>query len=117
MLKRKLKRKPRFRSTRLRINRLLNVKTVRLDGVRVNVDSNTSRIGSQTWRALMSAQYEFPERQLLKATIRPGDRVLEIGACLGVISILAARLAGGGRTSSAMRPILLWKRKSALTLS
>ena len=45
----------------------------------------------------MSAQYEFPERQLLKATIRPGDRVLEIGACLGVISILAARLAGGGQ--------------------
>ena len=69
-----------------------------LDGVRVRVDADVcARIGSGTWRGLMCGRYEFAERQLLMATVRPGDRVLEIGTCLGVISILAARLAGGGQ--------------------
>ena len=66
-----------------------------LDGVLVHVDAMVrSRIGSGTWRSIMSGRYEFSERQLLKATVRSGDRVLEIGACLGVISILAAHLTG-----------------------
>lgn len=38
--------------------------------------------------------YETPEREAVKAVLRPGDRVLEIGACLGVVSLTAARIVG-----------------------
>jgi len=42
----------------------------------------------------LRGNYEDDERETLRATVRPGDRVLEIGACLGVIGILAARIVG-----------------------
>ncbi|MFN4129331.1 MAG: FkbM family methyltransferase [Paracoccaceae bacterium] len=38
--------------------------------------------------------YERPEIAGLARTIRPGDRVLELGAGLGIITALAARAAG-----------------------
>lgn len=38
--------------------------------------------------------YETPEREAVKAVLKPGDRVLEIGACLGVVSLTAARIVG-----------------------
>ena len=39
-------------------------------------------------------QYERPELNGISRTIRPGDRVLELGAGLGIISALASRAAG-----------------------
>lgn len=39
-------------------------------------------------------EYERPEITGLSRTIRPGDRILELGAGLGIISALAARAAG-----------------------
>lgn len=43
---------------------------------------------------LIGGIYERPEIEGLRRAIRPGDRVLELGAGLGIISALAARAAG-----------------------
>ncbi|MBZ0122689.1 MAG: FkbM family methyltransferase [Roseovarius sp.] len=40
---------------------------------------------------LMTGRYEVPEITALQALLRPGDRMLEIGGGLGVVSALAAR--------------------------
>ncbi len=44
--------------------------------------------------ALARGDYENPERRAVKAVLRPGDRVLEVGACMGVVSLTAARIVG-----------------------
>lgn len=56
----------------------------------------TSRSGmiSPILDQLRSGLYERPEIAGLSRTIRPGDRVLELGAGLGIITALAARAAG-----------------------
>lgn len=51
--------------------------------------------------ALYFNLYELPEINGLTSVIRPGDRVLELGAGLGIISALAGRAAGpSGRVLS-----------------
>lgn len=91
----RMKRHPWFHVVRGWINRLFRVQVVNLDGVRIHADSGVrSRIGARVWTSLMRGGFEFEERQLLKAALRPDDRLLEIGAGLGVIGILAARLIG-----------------------
>jgi FkbM family methyltransferase len=50
---------------------------------------------------LQSGEYERPEINGLSMVVRPGDRVLELGAGLGIISALAGRAAGkSGRVLS-----------------
>lgn len=41
--------------------------------------------------------YEAPEITGLRAVVRPGDRVLELGTGLGIVTALAARAAQGGK--------------------
>lgn len=45
---------------------------------------------------LACGDYENAERRAVKTILRPGDRVLEIGACMGVVSLTAARIVGAG---------------------
>lgn len=46
--------------------------------------------------AILSNSYEDPEIRGLRRVVRPGDRVLELGTGLGVVSALAARAAAPG---------------------
>ncbi|WP_159440028.1 FkbM family methyltransferase [Phaeovulum vinaykumarii] len=48
-------------------------------------------------KALEGGYYEAREAELLKAHLRPGDRVLELGAGAGFITTLAARSLGGAQ--------------------
>jgi FkbM family methyltransferase len=48
-------------------------------------------------RPLRSGRYEKGERMALAAILRPGDRVLELGAGIGLLSTVAARVEGIGR--------------------
>src|SRR5260221_388701 len=42
---------------------------------------------SRTYRAcFLSDTYEAEERNLVREFVRPGDSVLELGACLGIVS-------------------------------
>ena len=45
-------------------------------------------------RHLVRGDYETPERILIKAFIKPGMKVLEFGASLGIISTFIARQIG-----------------------
>lgn len=43
---------------------------------------------------LARGDYEGPERRALVGLLRPHDRVLEIGGCIGLLSLIAARIVG-----------------------
>jgi FkbM family methyltransferase len=39
--------------------------------------------------------YEVPERRAVSQLLREGDRVLEIGTCIGLVAMTAAKVVGG----------------------
>ena len=90
--------KPRFRSVRERWHRLAGSETVRIDGVRI--DARAAVVGEAVRRQLLRADYEFAERRLAAAHLRPSDRVVEIGAGIGLVGLVCARLAARGAVFS-----------------
>ncbi len=45
---------------------------------------------------LVRGDYEMPERRAVSALLRSGDRVLEIGSCVGLVALTAAKIVGAG---------------------
>lgn len=45
--------------------------------------------------SLLSGDYEREERELVRSLLRPGDRVLEAGTAIGLVSMTAAAIVGG----------------------
>lgn len=88
----------RFRGLKLGLHRLLGRKTTRLDGLTVTCDP--ALIPRSVVTALVKGIYEAPERRLVVDAIRPGDKVVEIGTGVGVVSLLCNRLAGPGNVLS-----------------
>lgn len=66
----------------------------RVAGVRVPIDPG---LPDAALRALYDGTYERPEIRALQSVLTPDDRVLELGAGLGVVSTLAAQLVGSER--------------------
>ena len=54
---------------------------------------NRSGMNVEVIMAIARGIYELPEILGLNLAIRPGDRILELGSGLGVIAVLAAKLA------------------------
>jgi FkbM family methyltransferase len=70
----------------------------KLHGYTMELDIST---WSQRYTYFLGRYYDLPTQQLLQAVLRPGDRVCDIGANIGMISLLAAHLVGpGGRVDS-----------------
>jgi len=65
------------------------ITTVTYRGLRVPV--HAPHVIRPIREELMTGRYEVPEITALEALLRPGDRLLEIGGGLGVVSGLAAR--------------------------
>lgn len=82
---------------RYRLRRFLRVPSVTLDGLRLLAYRSVPK-GLAT--ALARGDYEVPERTAVRAILRPDDRVLEIGGCVGVVAMTAARVLGPGRVAS-----------------
>ena len=78
--------------------RLCGFKTTTLDGMVVVCDPNVVPRNVST--AIIKGSYELPERQLVRATIRNGDRVIEVGSGVGVVGLLCNKLAGAGNVLS-----------------
>ena len=87
-----------LRGLRLVAHRILGRKTTTLDGLRLVCDP--ARIPRALSTAIIKGTYELPERELVRAAVRPGDKVVEIGTGLGVVSLLCNRLAGSGNVLS-----------------
>ncbi|MEM7475670.1 MAG: FkbM family methyltransferase [Planctomycetota bacterium] len=71
--------------------RRLFKKSVVLNGVKVPIDSDATK---KIKHHLFLDSYERHERDVLSQTIEPGETILEIGAGIGLITCVAANLAG-----------------------
>ena len=84
------------------LKRKLTIKTrkfrrprvIRVSGVKLEVDR--SRLLPEVVRALYKERYEDREATLVREVLAPGDRVLEIGAGIGFVSVLCAQRCGAG---------------------
>lgn len=72
--------------------RLLNVGKTRVG--QVTVLSSRRDVPRGVQKALFNGKYERFERLMVEAHVNPGDRVLEIGVGIGLISLVAASRAG-----------------------
>lgn len=62
----------------------------RVDGCEFDVPKNLT---TRSYRAaFITGEYEEEERELIHQLLRPEDRVLELGACIGVVSCVTNRL-------------------------
>lgn len=84
--------KPRFRTLRERMHRLTGRADVTLDGVKIRALGDG--IPEAITRQLRRGDYEYAERKLLLRVLHPSDRVLEVGAGIGVLGLVAARVCG-----------------------
>ena len=64
----------------------------KIDSYSVFVD--TDKYSSVLVTELMTGGYEALERQVVKATVRPDDRVLELGTAVGVVTMTIASIVG-----------------------
>ncbi|OLP59488.1 hypothetical protein BJF93_11560 [Xaviernesmea oryzae] len=84
-----------LRSLRRRWRILTEAERVRLDGI--TIDTRKGHIADDIRALIFREAYEDTERALIRNALRPGMRVLEIGAGLGVVSLILARIAGPGK--------------------
>ncbi len=75
-----------------RIRRFSNRNLVVIDGKSLATDSKTMTKGLR--RALWRSDYEDVERAIIKRLIKPGDKVLEGGGGLGLVSMTIAEIVG-----------------------
>lgn len=68
-----------------------------LDGVRIPLDAAV--VSPNMLKAIAHGTYERSESRLLRRTLRPDDRVLELGGGIGFISALAAQLVPDGHVT------------------
>jgi FkbM family methyltransferase len=73
-------------------------RTIEIGDVRMIVDR--ARMRAPTIDALYHGDYETAERIIVGEALRPGDRILEGGAGMGLISLTAARIVGAGNIVS-----------------
>jgi len=66
------------------------MKEFSIHGVRVPITPD--EVSAEIWAALRSGRYEANEARRVPRAIQPGDRVLELGAGLGIITSIIARI-------------------------
>lgn len=77
---------------RYRLTRLIKPKRLVIDGFELTAWD--SGVPKHVAKILARGDYEGAERRAILALLREGDRVLEIGACIGLVSMTAARVVG-----------------------
>jgi FkbM family methyltransferase len=87
-----------LRSLRRRYRALISARTVTISGIQLI--SEKGRVPDVLRNHLYREVYEDTERNLLLRVLKPGMRVLEVGAGMGFISLLAAKICGGNNVIS-----------------
>jgi FkbM family methyltransferase len=80
------------RTIKMKSRKFRRPRVISIEGVKLEVDR--SRLTPPVVRALYRERYEDKEAQLVREVLMPGDRVLEIGAGIGFISLLCAKRCG-----------------------
>ena len=75
-----------------RARKFLRPRVISISGVKLEIDRR--RLPSPVVRALYRERYEDREAALVRDVLSPGDRVLELGAGIGYISLLCAQRCG-----------------------
>jgi FkbM family methyltransferase len=75
-----------------RLRRLLRTRHVTIDGLRLI--AYRQDVPKHVSQMLVRGDYEMPERRAVSALLRKDDRVLEIGSCVGVVAMTAAKIVG-----------------------
>lgn len=60
----------------------------------IDVPLAPKEVSSVIWQALISGDYEAKEARLVIKAVQPGDRVLELGSGIGVITSIIAKIEG-----------------------
>jgi FkbM family methyltransferase len=81
-----------FHRLRSRLRRIFRARHVPFDGF--TLVGYRKDIPKGMIHMLQSGDYETPERCAIKGVVRAGDRVVDIGACMGIVSLTAARIVG-----------------------
>lgn len=87
-----------LRNLKMHWRRLRNVETLTVRGVKVR--TARGEIQKTVRSMLFKGTYEAHECDLVERVARPGDRVLEIGTGIGLVSLVATRICGEGRVFS-----------------
>ena len=77
---------------RYRLRRFFRVRRTTIDGFRVL--AYRSDIPKHVSSLLVRGDYEAAERSAISALLMRNDRVLEIGSCVGIVALNAARIVG-----------------------
>ena len=83
---------------KVRLRRLLNVQTVCIRGVKVCTSRHEVPLSIRLM--LYRGAYETPECDFVEGTVRAEDRVLELGAGIGLVGLIATRICGEGNVMS-----------------
>jgi len=81
-----------------RLRRFLRVSSVTIDGFRLI--AYRTGVPKHVSQMLVRGDYEVPERRAVSEILRQGDRVLEIGSCVGLVALTAARKVGAANVLS-----------------
>ncbi|MEX1661576.1 FkbM family methyltransferase [Thioclava sp. 15-R06ZXC-3] len=92
------RKKPIFRSLRLWLHRVTRRKVTRLDGLCLICAED--KVPRSVAAGIIKGGYELAERQLARKAIRSTDRVIEIGAGVGVVGLICTKAASEGRVTS-----------------
>lgn len=88
----------RFPNWLYRLRRFLRVPSVTIDGFKLI--AYRKDIPKHVSQMLVRGDYEVPERRAVAELLRSGDRVLEIGSCVGLVALTAARKVGAANVLS-----------------
>lgn len=78
----------------LRLRNLSGFTRISVDDVSIDISSRL--IGKRLARTILKGSYEAPERKLIRSVLRKGMSVVEVGAGIGLVGLLSARLTEGG---------------------
>ncbi len=94
----KRKAKKFVRRLRLRLRNTTQPRIIRLNGVRIPIEREL--YSKKNIARLYDESYEADEREALSRTLRPGDRLLELGSGIGYMSSYAASTLGVSRVTA-----------------
>ncbi|WP_306142696.1 FkbM family methyltransferase [Roseibium sp. MMSF_3412] len=75
-----------------KVRRKLNLREITIEGVRLTAEREF--VPASIRKQLLQKRYETPEYLLVSAAVKPTDRVLELGAGIGFISLVCAKICG-----------------------
>ncbi|SDU39925.1 FkbM family methyltransferase [Stappia sp. ES.058] len=86
------------RKIKKRLRRWFAPDVISIDGIKISTSRDD--VTETIRQGLYKESYEEPERKLVRVALTPQDRVLEIGAGIGLVSLTCAKICGSDKVLS-----------------